>query len=102
VSQITQFNRVFAGTSATFDENIENWDVSKGRDFVSGIFNTALDSDLDGNHLTNAFLFLSLSQSSMFEGNAEFNQNISGWDVSSGTDFVSAERSLRFHSNALD
>jgi surface protein len=101
VSRITRFRALF--DQSIFDENIENWDVSKGRDFVSGILNTALDFDLDGNHLTNAFLFLSLSQSYMFQGNAVFNRNISGWNVSSATTFVSAEeRRLGFHCNALD
>jgi hypothetical protein len=38
----------------------------------------------------------------MFEGATTFNQNIGGWDVSSGTNFVSAKRILGFHSNALD
>jgi hypothetical protein len=38
----------------------------------------------------------------MFKNAATFNQNISGWDVSSGTDFVSAKRILGFHCNALD
>jgi WD40 repeat protein len=105
VSRITRFNGLFAGSiffPSSFDEVIENWDLSKGRDFGSGILNTALDSDLDGNHLTNAFLFLSSSQNSMFESNTVFNQTISGWNVSSATIFVSAERSLGFHYNALD
>ena len=34
-------------------------------------------------------LLCSLLQYSMFEGATDFNQDISGWDVSSGTRFVS-------------
>jgi hypothetical protein len=115
VSRITKFDRLFGdigrifddtgapfeGPYSNFNEEIGNWDVSSSISFVSGIEHS-LDSDLDGNHLMKAFLFLSLTQTSMFSSNAVFNQNISGWNVSSAIGFVSAERSLGFHCNALD
>jgi hypothetical protein len=42
--------------------------------------------------LASLFLF----QSSIFDGANAFNQDIGAWDVSSGEDFVSTERSFGF------
>jgi hypothetical protein len=102
VSQVTDFSFLFS-SKATFNDDIGDWDVAQGTNFVStersfGFqFKTIQYAcDLIEAHLTNNCLRLSLCQNGMFAGAAAFNQDISSWDVSSGTAFVSTERSFGF------
>ena len=89
-----------------FDQDIGNWDVSSGLDFVS------LGRILSHRHYCLGCFIIyqtnwhsitgSLMQTQMFDNATNFNQNINGWDVSSGLDFVSFDMILSRCSFFLD
>ena len=78
---IKNFSRMFLAKS--FNQDIGNWDVSKGTDF-SGMFRKALkfNSDIGKWDVSNGTDF-----SYMFYGTPFFNQDIGNWNVSSGLNF---------------
>ena len=102
---------MFHGASA-FNQDISKWDVRSGTDFVSALLLWLLECcslwcflvSISGHwntvasHLAHACIVTYFkmglnilpSQDEMFRGATTFNQDISKWDVSSGTSFVSA------------
>jgi hypothetical protein len=101
VSLITEFSDLFCGT-CTFNEDISRWDVSSGVTFASEGAQPWLPiqhghcnfSSL--NHQTHLNLFLPLWQNGMFATATTFDQDLSGWNVSRGTNFVSSDHSIAF------
>ena len=75
-----------------FNQDIGNWDVSNGMDFVS----KATIVNITLHQLANTCCLRSLTfyyyyclQGNMFKGVTSFNQDIGNWDVSNGVSFVS-------------
>jgi hypothetical protein len=86
---------MFSGAS-TFNQDLSNWDVSSGTNFVSTNEGTQC---IHSSRVT-SFSMIKPSQpiiisilfpyqGEMFRQASAFDQDLSGWDVSSGTSFVS-------------
>ena len=80
--------------ATNFNQNINGWDVSSGIIFVSlGLILVLCSFLLEHvrfwNYSITDLLLCSLLQYQMFYGANNFNQNLNGWNVSSGTSFVS-------------
>ena len=76
----------------SFNQPLNDWDVSKVTDFVSAFFfKISLMMLMISNMITNLF-YLVIStphKSLLFTGTSSFNQPLDKWDVTSGTNFVS-------------
>jgi hypothetical protein len=88
---------MFWGATA-FNQDLSGWDVSSGNLFVSSLevfaslklFSSFVSSVKDTTVLTMPISPFHFWQNGMFRSATAFNQPIGGWDVSSGTDFVSS------------
>ena len=87
-------NPSFYGASS-FDSRIGNWIVSIGTSFANSLLTIdnyfiCLIKLWNLTIIVNTVQPFNLHQSSMFFLASSFNSDISNWDVSSGTDFVSS------------
>jgi len=103
---INIFQRSMFGTSQ-FNRDITGWDVSSVTNFVSILLSSVKMFFLYNVLITSiVLLFLSLNmfQDSMFLWANQFNQDISGWNVSSsyGSDFVRTIFEIVFKCSLFD
>ena len=71
-----------------FDQDINSWDVSKGVNFVSILWEETKYDRLKEYIFSHNFHVFVISQRSMFM-HSKFDQNINSWDVSKSESFVS-------------
>ena len=81
------------GDAYSFNADISDWDVSNGTSFVSSL--PCAMEFLNSNTCTyiiivSLFFIIIIFQGWMFASATSFDADLSEWDVSSGTDFVSS------------
>jgi len=94
VSKIQIFQRFF-GFIDTFNDNIGNWNVGKGTNFIAmffgltpttgGNFNNGGDPSIGNWDMSSA-----IDLTSMFVYQGKFNQNVGAWDISNATSIAAA------------